>query len=123
VAVPVKEWHNHEVHIQRHTSVMMDEEFDRLTITHPEIVRLFDEHIAMHQQVLQKRQQEQMQMMLAAKGAPEAPGAATNGGPPGAADQSGGGDQPQVAEMSQLTDVPDVIGRGVTRSTALRTNR
>jgi hypothetical protein len=123
VAVPVKEWHNHEVHIQRHTSVTMDEEFDRLTITHPEIVRLFDEHIAMHQQVLQKRQQEQMQMMLAAKGAPEAPGAATNGGPPGAADQSGGGDQPQVAEMSQLTDVPDVIGRGVTRSTALRTNR
>jgi hypothetical protein len=120
VAVPVKEWHNHEVHLQRHTSVMMDEEFDRLAISHPEIVRLFDEHISMHQQVLQKRQQEQMQMMLAAKGAPEQPGGApaSNGGPPQGAPTDGG-----VAEMSQLTDVPDVIGGGVTRSTALRTSK
>jgi hypothetical protein len=48
-AVPVKAWHNHQLHIQRHTSVMMDEEFDDLAVTNPEIVRLFDEHLNMHQ--------------------------------------------------------------------------
>jgi hypothetical protein len=109
VAVPVKEWHNHEVHMQRHTSVMMEEDFDRLVISHPEIVRIFDEHISMHQQIIQKRQQEQMMQLMAAKGAPDGP--PEQGGAPGA---NG------VPQMSQLTDVPDVIGGGVTRNTAVR---
>lgn len=70
-AVPVRAWHNHAIHIDRHTSLMMDPEFDDLQISHPEIVRLFDEHLAMHQQEQAKQQQAQMQMMLAAKGAPD----------------------------------------------------
>src|SRR5262245_41555149 len=44
-AVPVKAWHNHEIHIKRHTGVMMNEEFDDLAIQKPEVVQLFDQHI------------------------------------------------------------------------------
>lgn len=104
-AVPVKKWHNHAVHISRHTSVMMDEEFDSLAITHPEIVRLFDEHLAMHQQMQAQEQQEQMQMLMAAKGAPD--------GPPG----QSGGQQPPGAATDPATVIagtaqPDPIGGG-----------
>jgi hypothetical protein len=91
-AIPVYAWHNHTVHIQRHTSLMMDEEFDRLTISHPEIVRLFNEHISMHQAELQKQQQQQMQMLLAAKGAPD--------GPPG--------NSPTSPAVSQNGSTPDL---------------
>jgi hypothetical protein len=101
VAVAVKAWHNHQLHIQRHTSAMMDEEFDKLAISHPGIVQLFDEHIAMHQQELQKQQQEQMQMLMAAKGAPD--------GPPGGGQTS----------HRQISDVPDVIGGGVVDNSAM----
>lgn len=70
MAVPVYRWHNHAAHLQRHYSMMMEEEFERLTKNRPEIVRLFNEHTAMHEQELMRQQQEQMQMMQAAKGAP-----------------------------------------------------
>jgi hypothetical protein len=72
-AIPVKQWHNHEVHLSRHTSKMMDEEFDQMAVAKPEIVRLFDEHITMHQKALQEQQQQQLQMMLAARGGPDGP--------------------------------------------------
>jgi hypothetical protein len=80
-AIPVKKWHNHAAHLSRHYSQMMDEEFDRLAETHPDIVRLYDEHTAMHEQALAAKQQQAMQAAEAAKGAP--------GGmvPPGGGDQ------------------------------------
>jgi hypothetical protein len=97
-AVPVKEWHNHAAHLSRHYSVMMDEEFDRLSEENPDIVRLFDEHTAMHEQIIAKQREEAMQAAEAAKGAPagmvEAGGgdqAAQNGQPPSEM-------QPQVAQ-------------------------
>jgi hypothetical protein len=115
-AVPVKAWHNHEVHIARHTSVMMDEEFDRLVITDPAIVRLFDEHLAMHQQQLAQQQQAAQQQLMAAKGAPDGPptppGGATNGGAPPAA----GTDPTLMSRFNQ----PDVIGGGVVTNRATR---
>jgi hypothetical protein len=102
VAIPVKGWHNHEIHIQRHTSVMMDEEFDRLAISRPEIVRLFDEHIAMHQAELQKQQMAQAQMLMAAKGAPDGPPGNSGGEVP----QSPNGDQPMPDGAGPGTSAP-----------------
>jgi hypothetical protein len=99
-AIPVKEWHNHEVHLERHYSLMKDEEFERLMEESPEIVRLFDEHVAQHQEILQQRAQAQMEAMQAAKGAPD--------GPPGAASQPGATSRRHMGNM----DVPDVIGGG-----------
>jgi len=104
-AVPVRAWHNHQLHLARHTSQMMEEEFDKLQISHPEIVRLFDEHITLHQQFLQQEQQQQMQMMMAMKGAPEGiPGGTQNGG--------------QGPSFMQQQDVPDVIGGGTQQMSA-----
>jgi hypothetical protein len=108
-AIPVKKWHNHQIHIQRHTSIMMDEEFDDLSISSPEIVRLFDEHIAMHQQVLNEQAQAQAQMLQAQKGAPD--------GPPTAASQPGmdaNGVGPGTMQPGVLatTAQPDPIGGG-----------
>jgi len=111
-AVPVKAWHNHQVHIQRHTSVMMDEEFDDLAVTHPEIVRLMDEHIAMHQQQLQAQQQQAMQALMAQKGAPDgppgqSPGTAPPGAPAGGPDQNG-----TTLGVLATTNQPDPIAGG-----------
>jgi len=114
-AVPVKAWHNHALHIERHTSQMMDEEFDQLSISHPGIPRLFDEHVAMHQQFLAQQQQQQAAMLQAAKGAP--------GGPPAGQQQVGGanGTPPPPpntalppAQTRQTTNMPDIIGGGMT---------
>jgi hypothetical protein len=105
-AVPVKAWHNHQVHVARHTSVMMDEEFDSLAISKPDVVRLFDEHLAMHQKQLQAQRAAEMQMLLAAKGAPDGP-PGTGGSPtpgegaapgPSAEDLMGGNGASAVAE-------------------------
>src|SRR5499427_1533733 len=113
VAIPVKAWHNHPIHIQRHTSIMMEPEFDELQISHPEIVRLFDEHLALHQQEMAKQQQAQMAAQQAAKGAPESVG----GTPAGDGATPGAGEQQQPGQgfdfNRSFTDVPDVIGRGV----------
>jgi hypothetical protein len=95
-AVPVYAWHNHAAHLQRHYSVMMDEEFERLMRTAPYIVRLFNEHTAMHEQELQKQQQAQMEMAMAAKGAPA-----------GAGGLEGGGDQQQPGPPQAPTGRPD----------------
>jgi hypothetical protein len=105
-AVPVKQWQNHQIHIDRHTSRMMDEDFDTLSVTHPGIPRLFDEHISLHQQFLQQQQQQAMQMQAAAKGAPGEVG----GTPAGQQALPG-----QVNESRSTTAVPDVIGGGLTR--------
>lgn len=72
-AIPVKAWHNHQLHVERHTSRMMDQDFDDLAISRPEVVRLFDEHIAMHMQEMAKQAQEQAMALQAAKGAPDGP--------------------------------------------------
>lgn len=103
-AIPVKKWHNHQVHVTRHTSVMMDEEFDDLSIAHPEVVRLFDEHLAMHYQEIAAQQQEQQQALLAAKGAPD--------GPPTPAGGANGN------TFMTSSDVPDVIGGGVAQTSS-----
>jgi len=124
VAIPVKAWHNHPIHIARHTSMMMEPEFDELQISHPEIVRLFDEHLALHQQQLQQQQQAQMAMQQAAKGAPESAGGTPGG--TGAGEQQPQNGQPADQGFNfnrQMTDVPDVIGRGVTRVSAMREHR
>jgi hypothetical protein len=72
LAVPVKTWHIHEAHVARHRRVMMGPEFERMALTHPDVVRIFDEHVAMHEQAIQQQQMQQMQMMLLARGGPEA---------------------------------------------------
>jgi|SRR5215472_4996742 len=109
-AIPVKAWQNHQVHIARHTSIMMDEEFDDLQISHPEIVRLFDEHITMHQQQLQQQQQQQMQMMQAAKGAPDGPPGNSPGPTP--TPSPGTSTTGQIPGTIIQTPQPDVIGGG-----------
>lgn len=106
VAVPVKKWHNHAVHIARHTSIMMDEEFDRLAVSHPEVVRLFDEHLAMHMQMQAEAQAAQMQALLAAKGAPDGPPGVSGGMPAGG--MNGGDSSAAIADTGQ----PDPIGGG-----------
>jgi hypothetical protein len=108
-AVPVRAWHDHATHIERHTSLMMDPEFDDLQISHPEIVRVFDEHLSMHQQEQAKQQQAQMQMLLAAKGAPEgAPGGqqAKNQMPGAARQANGTGDQAQAMQAMDVAAPP-----------------
>jgi len=107
-AIPVKSWHNHQLHVQVHTSAMMDEEFDKLQIAHPGIVQLFDEHVAMHQQELQKQAQQQMAMLEAAKGAPD--------GPPGSTPDAGSNG---ATQHRQIMEVPDVIGGGVVDNSAM----
>jgi hypothetical protein len=69
-AIPVFKWHNHKVHLERHYSFMMDEVFEKIAENHPEIVRLFNEHTAMHEQVLAEQRQQELQALQAAKGAP-----------------------------------------------------
>lgn len=69
-AIPVKAWHNHTAHLERHYSFMMDEEYEKLAETRPEIVRLFDEHTGMHEQQLSAQRQQQLQELQAMKGAP-----------------------------------------------------
>jgi hypothetical protein len=112
-AVPVKAWQDHATHIEHHTMQMMDEEFDKLQVSRPGIVRLFDEHVAMHQKMLADQQAAAAQAQMAAKGAPEGAGGipAGNGGPP----------PPGVPGMTrQNTKVPDIIGGGQTDLTARR---
>jgi hypothetical protein len=111
-AVPVKAWQDHPTHIEHHTMQMMDEEFDKLQVTHPGIVRLFDEHVAMHQKMMADQQQAMAQAQESAKGAPEGAG----GGPAG-----NGAAPPQVPGMvRQQTAIPDIIGGGQTQMTARR---
>jgi len=69
-AMPVKKWHIHEAHMERHIRQMMGPEFERLALTHPEVVRIFDEHVAMHEQAIQEQMLQQMQMMALAQGGP-----------------------------------------------------
>src|SRR5215471_8631843 len=112
-AVPVKAWQDHATHIEHHTMQMMDEEFDKLSISHPGIVRLFDEHVAMHQKMMADQQAAAAQAQAAAKGAPEGAGGipAGNGGPP----------PPGTPGMvRQNTQIPDIIGGGQTQMTARR---
>jgi len=111
-AMPVKTWHNHQVHIARHTSIMMDEEFDQLAIGSPEIVRLFDEHIVMHQQEMEKQQQAQMQMMLAAKGGPDGPPGVSSAGAPPTPGANGVGPGEMTPGVLASTQQPDPIGGG-----------
>jgi hypothetical protein len=70
VAIPVFAWHNHQAHLERHYSFMMDEEFEKIAAAHPEIVRLFNEHTAMHERVLAQQRQAQLQQLEQMKGAP-----------------------------------------------------
>jgi hypothetical protein len=92
---------------------MMDEEFDKLTITHPGIVRLFDEHVAEHQKMMADQQAAQAQALEAAKGAPEGAGGvpAGNGAPP---------TNGVPGMVRQNTAIPDIIGGGQTQMTARR---
>lgn len=109
-AVPVKSWHNHQVHIARHTSVMMQEEFDNLAISRPDVVRLFDEHLAMHFKEVAQQQQQQAAMLQAAKGAPDGPPTPAGGSEPGANGQGG------PTAMTQM-QVGDPIGGGILQNT------
>jgi len=111
-AVPVKAWQDHPTHIEHHTMQMMDEEFDKLQVSNPGIVRLFDEHVALHQKMMADQQQAMMQAQEAAKGAPEGAGGtpAGNGAAP-----------PEVPGMTrQSTAVPDILGGGQTQLTVRR---
>jgi hypothetical protein len=108
-AIPVKAWHDHAVHIERHTSVMMDPEFDELQISHPEVVRLFDEHLAVHQQEMAKQQQQQMMMLQAAKGAPDGKPAGQQAKNPMASGQPG---QPDMTAMNAMQPAPQGAATG-----------
>jgi hypothetical protein len=114
-AIPVKSWHNHQIHIVRHTSVMMDEEFEELSISKPEVVQLFDQHIALHQQEIQKAAEAQMQMLQAQKGAPDGPPTPAGGDEAGQAAQTQNG---ATLTNRVQTGVPDVIGGGTVQATA-----
>lgn len=92
VAVPVKKWHNHSIHLKRHYSYMSQPEFDKLQTAKPEIVRLFDEHTAQHEQYLAQQAQQQLQATMAARGAPE-------GTPAGQQSASGAPAGPSQAEL------------------------
>jgi hypothetical protein len=105
-AVPVFQWQNHQLHIDRHTSRMMDEDFDKVRTSHPGIGRLFDEHVAVHQQMLAQQQAAQAAAQQAAKGAPSEAG----GTPAGQQSLPG-----EVNESRSMTAVPDVIGGGQTQ--------
>lgn len=69
-AIPVFKWHNHKVHLDRHYSFMTDESFEKIAESHPEIVRLFNEHTGMHEQVLAEQRRQQLEELQAMKGAP-----------------------------------------------------
>jgi hypothetical protein len=120
VAVPVKRYHNHELHLQIHTDELLEEEYDDLAISQPEILRLFDEHIAQHQAFIEEAMQKAMEAQMAAKGAPEgasptAPPPAPNGGPPGAEAAAG-----QPTSFRQITDVPTGGGAGELSAMTIR---
>jgi len=68
MAVPVKKWHNHEAHLKRHYRFMSTADFERMQKTHPDIVRLFDEHTTAHEEALKEIQMQQMQMAEAIRG-------------------------------------------------------
>jgi hypothetical protein len=114
-AIPVKAWQNHEIHISRHTSVMMDEMFDELSIAKPEVVQLFDQHLAMHQQMLAQQQQAQQQALMAAKGAPDGPPTPAGGDSAGQMAAANGG--AQSTNMVQA-DVPMPDAGGAVKATA-----
>jgi len=122
VAVPVKRYHNHELHMQVHTDELLESDYDSLAIEKPEILRLFDEHIAQHQQFLEEAMQKQMQAAMAAKGAPEMAGAGgppTNGGPPAPGPEAAAG-QPPEAQFRQITEVPTGGGAGELSAMTIR---
>ncbi len=84
-AIPVRQYHNHKAHLQKHYALMNSGEFEDLAKKYPELQRLFEEHTAMHEQALMAQQMAQMQAMLAARGGPEAMmGAGPGMGKPGA---------------------------------------
>lgn len=93
-AIPVKKWHIHAAHLSRHRRKMMGPEFETLALRFPDVVRLFDEHTALHEQALQEEQMQQMQMMALAQGGP----AATTP-PPGA---QPGADAAATAQAEQV---------------------
>lgn len=72
MAIPVKTWHNHEAHLKRHYRIMSTADFERLQLSHPDIVRVFDEHTHAHEEAMKQIQMQQLQMMLAARGGPDA---------------------------------------------------
>jgi len=103
VAIPVKKWHNHKLHLEQHYREMSSDEFDHLAVSNPEIVRLFDEHTGMHEAELAAAQQAEMARLEAAKGAPDGqpagtqPTSAFTAPPPGdAAGASSAASQPTV---------------------------
>ena len=100
--------------------VMMDEDFDKLMISSPEIVRLFDEHLAMHQQELAKAQAAQMQQLMAAKGAPDGPPTPAGGSTPAPANGGAPAEGMPEADMQSMMNVPDVMGGGAVQTRAMR---
>ncbi|RPJ55693.1 MAG: hypothetical protein EHM23_25430 [Acidobacteria bacterium] len=121
VAVPVKRYHNHELHMQVHTDELLEPEYDELAVKQPEILRLFDEHIAQHQQFLEEAMQKQMEAAMAAKGAPGGMPAGqqpTNGATPPGPESAAG--QPPEAQFRQITEVPTGGGSGELSAMTMR---
>jgi hypothetical protein len=121
VAVPVKRYHNHELHMQVHTDELLEADYDNLAIEKPEILRLFDEHIGQHQKFLEEAMQKQMEAAMAAKGAPGGMPAGqqpTNGATPPGPEAAAG--QPPEAQFRQITDVPTGGGSGELSAMTMR---
>jgi hypothetical protein len=98
MAIPVENWHLHDVHLDKHYKVMMSTEYEQ-AIKDPQwgqiIMRLFQEHTGMHEQVKQQQMQQQLEMMQAQQGGPKQDGA-------GPDVMAGGGDpSAQMAEQPQ----------------------
>lgn len=117
IALPVKKWHNHALHLEQHYREMSSEEFDDLAISDAEIVRLFDEHTAMHEQLQAEAMQQQMAALEAAKGAP---GGQPAGQPPSSAFTEPVEGQPGAAGTGETQ--PTVDGAAPTDGSAQITN-
>ncbi len=117
-AVPVKRYHNHELHMQIHTDELLEQDYDQLAISNPEILRLFDEHIAQHQKFIEEKLQQQMMAQQAAKGAPEGmpAGQQANGGPPAPGNPAAA----EGPQFRQITDVPTGGGAGELSAMTMR---
>jgi hypothetical protein len=120
VAVPVKRYHNHELHMQIHTDELLEQEYDQLAISHPEILRLFDEHIAQHQKFIEEKLQQQMMAQQAAKGAPEGMPAGQQPTGPGGNGNAAAAGTPEGPQFRQITDVPAGEGAGEVSAMTMR---
>ena len=94
--VPVNNWDNNAMHIERHNRYRKSQAFDALS---PVAKKLFDDHVNAHQQAMQQEQMQQAAMQSASMaGNGSGPGSP----PPGGAQDSGGTQPNQFSGMPSI---------------------